>query len=233
MEQNRKYFGMTPTQIAILAGLAGAACLLFGVGGWLFLRGGPGLLARAPQNTPVPQATATMVVIPTASPTETPTPVPYEMLIPQGWVQFKTALVEIWLPKGFKQEKKSKNAVALGEPELEMMGFPVESSLYPMIVAIYYEPLSANSLDDQIDRELAVLSTDERVTERRKVTVNGVEAVRILVETRIESFDANLVMYIFLDGGTIWIVQYVAQINDFYTMSDLINQSVKTFRVVR
>ena len=102
MQQNRKFFGMTPLQLGILAGLAGAACLLFGLAGWFVLRGKSGLLARAPENTPVPRATSTLIVIPTLTPTQTPTPVPYEMLIPSGWEQFKTGLVEIWLPSSFK-----------------------------------------------------------------------------------------------------------------------------------
>src|SRR5260370_864201 len=102
MQQNRKFFGMTPLQLGILAGLAGAACLLVGWACWLILRGSMRPFGRVPENTPVPHVTITMIVIPTSPPTETPTPLPYDMLIPSGWAQFKTRLVEIWLPSNFK-----------------------------------------------------------------------------------------------------------------------------------
>ena len=115
---------MTLSQLGLLAGLAGAACLLFGLAGWFVLRGKSGLLARAPENTPVPRATSTLIVIPTLTPTQTPTPVPYEMLIPSGWEQFKTGLVEIWLPSSFKpgDAKLLRDWTKLAAPDLIMMG---------------------------------------------------------------------------------------------------------------
>jgi hypothetical protein len=235
MDENRKYFGMTITQIAILAGLAGFTCLLLVVGGWLVLRGGPALVAPAPpQNTSVPQATATLFVVPTSSPTATMTPVPYELLIPQGWVQFKTALVEIWLPKDFKRQKgkASDGSASLGTTELKLSGFPSQTSTHAVIVAISYEPLKGDSLEDHVNQSLAGPSADVRVTERRKVSLNSAEAVRILFETRIESFDGNALVYAFQDGGTVWIVQYVAEINAFYELLDTFEQSARTFRVV-
>src|SRR5512143_3795538 len=120
MTQNRKYLGMTVQQIAILAGLAGAACLLFAVGGVLFLRRGLNSLAAAPQNTPTPSFTPTPFVLPSVVPTQTITPVPYEMLIPLGWLQFKTGLIEIWLPKEFKAPKSKTvdNSVNWAVPEM-------------------------------------------------------------------------------------------------------------------
>jgi len=233
MTQNRKYFGMTTKQIAILAGLAVGACLLFAAGGWLLLRGGAGMFTRAPQYTPIPQLTSTPFVIPSLTPTETPTPVPYELLVPEGWVQFKTTLVEIWLPKGFKQDKKANDPADLAPPELQMAGTTSQSPLSHLMVMISYEPLAAASLDAHLDGDLANLPADTLLTERRKVTVNSVDAVQMLFETRYEGFDINMRTYVFLDGGTIWFVQYLAQINEFYTMLDTIDASVKTFRVVR
>jgi len=232
MTQNRKYYGMTSTQIGILAALAGVACLLFGLAAWFLLRGNASPLAFAPEATPIPQSTSTPFAIPTLAATETPTAIPYEVLVPEGWVQFKTTLVEIWLPKEFKRE----DSKASDEPatlELEMRGFASESSLYPVLVMIYYEPLTVGSLDIYVDNSLAKLSADTRVTERRKVTINSVDAVRISMEARYEGIDATAAYYIFLDGGTVWIVQYFAQINDFYTLLDTFEKSVKTFRVVR
>jgi hypothetical protein len=236
MEQNRKYFGMTTTQIAILAGLAVAACLLFAVAGLLVLRGGPGSFAPAPQATPIPQSTATPFALPTLTPTETLTPVPYEMLIPEGWAQFKTALVEIWLPKGFKQQKPkpSDDLAASLTLDLEVVRPPSKkTSLNPVIVMVSYEPLVAESLDAYVEGLPAQLSTDVHVAAKRKVTINSVDAILVLLEMKINSDEVNDQVYVFQDGGTVWFIQYMAQINEFYDMLPTFEQSIKTFRPVR
>jgi hypothetical protein len=221
---------MTPQQLAILGGLAALACLLFTVAGCFFLQGGTNLLAPAPQNTLPPPATATMIVIPTLTPTETPTPVPYEMLIPQDWVQFKTELVEIWLPKEFKKQKPDPSESAM-TTDLMMVRL---SSLNPMIVMVSYEPMMGGSLDAYVDAFVSDPGEDVLVAEKGKVSVNTVEAVRIVLEMRLEGGDiANDLVYIFQDGSTIWYIQYIAQINEFYAARPTFEQSIRTFRVVR
>lgn len=236
MTQNRNYFGMTPTQIGILAGLAGIACLLFGLAGWFVFRGNSNLFASAPQKTPIPQSTLTPFVMPTLMLTETPTPVPYEMLIPEGWVQFTTGLVEIWLPAEFKQADPGifPEITDLAMPELFMREAASDTSLYQMLVTISYEPLTAVSLDAYLDAEVAKLPSTVRVAERRKAFVNSTEVVRFVFETRTDNqIDANDMAYVFLDGSTVWYVEYVAQINEFYEKLSMFEQSVKTFRFVR
>ena len=82
MLQNDKYFGMTRTQLGILAGLAVIACLLFGVTGWFALRGAFNRLPDAQQHPSVSESTATPWTIPSPAPTGTATPIPYETLVP-------------------------------------------------------------------------------------------------------------------------------------------------------
>lgn len=236
MTQNRNYFGMTPTQIGILAALAGAACLLFGLAAWFVLRGKANHFTRAPQSTPVPLSTSTPFVMPTLAFTKTPTAVPYEMLIPDGWVQFKTGLVEIWLPAEFKQAdpRVFHDSADLAMPELFMREATSDSSLYQMLVMVSYEPLTADSLDVYLESEIAKLPTTIRVAEKRTVFVNSTEVVRFVFETRSDNnIDINDMAYVFLDGSTVWYVEYVAQINEFYEMLSTFEESVKTFRIVR
>lgn len=235
MQQNRKIFGISLSQLGILAGLAGAACLLFGLAGWFVLRGNSGLLARAPQNTPVPRATSTMIVIPTLTPTQTPTAVPYEKLIPSGWQQFKTGLIEIWLPSSFKpgDPKLLGDSMNFAVPELIISGATSKSSLYQMLVTVSYEPLTVDSLDAFLDSKIAKFPPEIRVAERRKVTVNSTDAVRFVFETRSNNIDIEILAYVFLDGSTVWYAEYGAQINEFYEMLPTFEESVKTFRIVR
>jgi hypothetical protein len=234
MTQNRKYLGMTATQLGILAGLAGAACLLFGWTGWLVIGGGLSL-SRPTADTFVIESTPTLLVRPALTSTLTPTSIPYEELIPAGWNQHRTALVELWLPPGFKigDPTSLSDSANLAIPELSITGTTSDSSLYQMLVMVSYEPLTAVSLDEFLDSELAKLPTEVRVAERRKVPVNSIEAVRFVFETRSNNTDINDLAYVFLDGSTVWYVEYAAQINEFYEMLSTFEQSVKTFRVVR
>lgn len=235
MTHNKKYYGMTVTQLAILAGLAITACFVFGAVGWLAMRGKSSPFAPASQNTPVSQTTATPFVLPTLTPTETPTPVPYEMLIPEGWLQFKTGLVELWLPKEFKvgNSQLFSDSANSATRDMILTGATSKSSLYRILVMVSYEPLPGDSFEAYIDNAIAELPAEVRMAERRKVSVNSTEAVRFVFETRRDNVDVNDLMYVFLDGSTIWYVEYVAQINEFYEMLPTFEQSVKTFRIVR
>jgi len=235
MNQNRKYLGMTGSQIGILAALAGALLLILCLGGW-FIFGGGFNFSSPPENTPVPQSTPTLIVIPTFTPTVLPTSIPYEQLIPTGWKQHKTALIEIWLPSEFR---KSESNVFLVDPtnpavsEIQLATNLSNSSLYRMVVGIFYEPLTAEALDAFLDRDLPKLPPEVRVTERRNDLVNSTPVVRLLLEQRIENVDVNILVFVFLDGGTIWYVEYGAQINQFYEQLGTFEDSVQTFRVVR
>ena len=228
MSQNRKKLGMTSAQIGILIGLGAAACILFAVTGWLLFGGSIQLpFSRVSESTPTPQLTSTPFVLPTLTPTLTPTPLPYEQLIPNGWKQFKTGLIELWLPDSFKTTDKDANE------ELAALGANSDSSLYRMRVSVSYEPLAGASLDEHLDAGLLKLDPQIRLVERRKVSLNSTEAVRMMLEMRVETVDVNQLVYVFQDGGTVWFVVYVAQINEFYEMLPLFEQSAETFRVVK
>lgn len=230
--QARKYFGLTTTQLGILAGFVGAACLLFGLTGWYIFRGG---FSRAPAPTPVAVSTSTPFVIPTITPSLTPTPIPYEQLIPNGWIQHRTALVELWLPPLFSTGDSTlfSQTTIVAILELSLTGKTSESSLYHMFVAVSYEPLVGDSLDSFLTNENAKLPAEVRVTEQRGVSVNSTRAVRFLFEVRSNNVDVNVLSYAFLDGGTVWYVEYAAQINEFYEMLPSFEQSIKTFRIAR
>jgi hypothetical protein len=171
--------------------------------------------------------TSTPFVIPTITPTLTFTPVPYEQLIPEGWNQHKTALMEIWLPSNFKVTNKD------ADEELALVGSNPKTSSYKMSVTVSYAPLATDSLDTYVDASLAKMDSTVRAVERREVSLNGADAVRMVFETRVDSVDVNELVYVIQDGGTAWVVFYVAQINEFYDTLPTFEQSVKTFRIVR
>lgn len=223
MTRQRRILGMTTAQVGILAGLGAAVCLLFVVAAWLVTRGG---FQPAPVSTLPPQMTATPFVLPTITPTLTATPVPYEQLIPVGWNQHKTALIEIWMPPNFK------GADEAADEELRLQDSDRSTSLYRSSVLVLYQPLGTDSLDAYIDKQVQKMDPAARVVERRKVSLNGTEAVRMLYEARVNTVDVNVLGYLIQDGDTAWVIFYAAQINRYYEMLSVFEQSAQTFRIV-
>jgi hypothetical protein len=232
------FSGMTRGQVSILAGMA-VFLLLFMCVGWLIVsRGfGGGLGLSAPEQSPTvpPTVTPVLVIQPTLTPTITPTPLPYEQLIPAGWNQYETSLVEIWLPSNFKlADSRTVNTTAgFALPELLIAEVPSKSSAYTMLVAVSYDLLTGDSLDKFLDAKFPSLPYQARVSDRRTVYVNTVEARRIVVEFRINNIDYNDMVYVFLDGQTVWYVEYVAQISEFFDNLPVFEQSIQTFRTVK
>jgi hypothetical protein len=253
MTKNRKYFGMTATQIGILVSLAGVACLLFALTGWFVFRGNSSLFASAPQNTPVLQSTSTPFVIPTLTPTETPTAIPYEQRIPNGWKQFKTTLVELWLPSAFdsvdpQQFISDSNATArelgltassgsifgdAGTFDLILLDDTPRPTFTNLVVYITYEALLADSLDQVVDTQISKLPMEYVVTERRKVKVGNYDAIRVLGEIKLQLIQANQLVYIIQDGSTVWLVMYTTKLEEFYTQLPVFEESIQTFRTVQ
>ena len=236
MDLNKKYFGMTVTQIGILAGLAGFALLLFCIVGYLVLGKVTG--SSAPQvatATDTLQPTVTMVTTPTFTTTPESTPLPYESLIPAGWVQYRTALFEIWMPVGYKTPKTTDMLVTGlgGSPimDLSLRGSVSAKAPNKIYMTVSYEPVTADTLDAFVTARLAGLGVTP--SERNKVTLNTVPAVRLVFSGRKGNTDINELTYVILDGTTVWYIQYTAEITDFYNTLANFESSVKTFRVVR
>jgi hypothetical protein len=230
---------MTTQQLGFLGGLAAVACLLFSCLMVLIVRRGlNGSPANpAQKNTPaVVLSTFTPVVTPTITPTQTLTPIPYEQLIPLGWVQYKTALIEIWMPSEYKKASAGAVTAVSGKAVTLNLGLisTSKTSTYKPTVSISYEPLAASTLEEFIDQKLADTPLDVNIAERRKVTINSVDAYRIVFETHTKTnIDANELLFVFQDGGTVWYVKYSAEIKEFFELLPIFEESVKTFRIVR
>jgi len=235
MNQNKKYFGMTMTQLGILGGLGVMVILLFCFVGILFVRKGAG--GAAQQSVPATltlQPTATLILTPTQTSTPGPTPVPYESLIPAGWTQYRTALYEIWMLPGYKSAKGDLLVNGLGgDPivDLSLRGATSTKAANKIYLSVAYEPMTDDSFDAFINQRL--LSLGLPPSERSKVTLNTIPAVRLVFTGRKGNIDFNQLTYVLLDGTTVWYVQYSAQINDFYNLLPNFEASARTFRWVK
>jgi hypothetical protein len=237
MKQNRKYMGMTVPQLGVLAGLAGVLCLILCVAGYLIFGGG--LSPAATQNPPTPISTATPIVLPTETSTPLPTAIPYEQLIPQGWKQHKTALMEIWLPGDYR--KTTIKDLSITNPniivELTLSQTPANTSLYNVYVLIAYEVLRGETLDSHLETAPTIppeTPNPFRVVEQRNVILNGTPAIRLLSEGKsTDNVDVNSLAFVFLDGDTVWYVEYWTQIVEFYNQLETFEKSILTFRPVK
>lgn len=234
MNEEQKYFGMTRMQIGILGGLAGALLIIVCVGGWFVFRNAGGGIGNSSAPTAVPTVTSIAVTPPTVTPTITPTAVPYEQLIPADWKQYKTALVEIWMPGNFKlADNRTKDITAnFGVPDLLLAEVTSKSSAYTMLVSVSYDLSTGESLDELLDKKFPNIPYQARIADRRTVFVNTLEARRVVIEFKVENIDYNNVVYVIQDGNTVWYVEYVAQINEFFDNLPVFEQSIKTFRPV-
>lgn len=234
--QDRTYFGLTIQQVGMLAGLAMLACLLFGAAGWLALRGGLGFFSRATEPATTAMPTSTRLVFPTATLTETPTPVPYEQLIPYGWTQHKTQLIELWMPPDFKSAAPGVVSGVAGQAVYLNLALVSSSSKsgYPASVSVSYEPLSTGTLDEFLDAKLSNIPLEINKAEQMKVFINSTEAYRLMFESHTGSnLNINDLLFVFQDGSTVWYVKYSAEINEFYELLPYFEESIKTFRMVR
>jgi hypothetical protein len=107
------------------------------------------------------------------------------------------------------------------------------SALYRTVASISYEPLTEASLDDYVKKEVAKLPSMMSLVEQKKVQIGSDEAIKLVYELRVGSLSVNDLEYIFLDGSTVWIVGYFAEINEFYQQLPTFEQSIQTFRIVR
>lgn len=235
MTQDRKYLGMTLQQVSILAGLAAVACILLCVASWLALRRGIGLFTQSPASTPVIGSTSTPFLLPTLSPTASLTPVPYEELVPDGWSQHKTTLIELWMPSDFKNAAPGVVAGVAGNSvtlDLALVATSGKSS-YPRSVSVSFEPLTSGTLEEFLDIKLSNIPPEINLAVHQKVSINSMEATRLMFETQTGSLYINDLLFVFQDGGTVWYVKYSAEISEFYEMLPVVEESIRTFRMVR
>jgi hypothetical protein len=115
--------------------------------------------------------------------------------------------------------------------DLSLSASTTAKSTKKIYMTVSYEPVTADTLDAFVTARLTGLGITP--SERNKVTLNTVPAVRLVFSGRKGNTDINELTYVILDGTTVWYIQYTAEITDFYNNLANFESSVKTFRVVK
>ena len=139
------------------------------------------------------------------------------------------------MPKNFKlADKKTKDITAnFGIPDLLLAEVSSKSSAYTMLVSVSYDLTTGGSLDQVLDEKSPNLPYQARIADRRTVFINTLEARRVVIEFKVDNIDYNNLVYLVQDGNTVWYVQYVAELSEFFDNLPIFEQSIKTFRPVR
>lgn len=255
----KRYFGLTVTQLGILAGLALLACILMSVLGYLIVRNGLGGASTSgavpPPATATPTFTATFT--PTISPTPTATPIPYESVLQPGWSQLRSAQVELWVPPSFVGGDMLNNRsatlaaiTALGSqfasisesaaqipPTTLLMAVDSNLGRYLVItnVIVFFELESFPSLDAYPNYYWQTYYQPDvpnsYIQENRSYLIRDLPGRRFIISARRGTLEFAETVYILQDGETIWVVSCVTSAAELYERLPIFDQIAQTFRL--
>ena len=136
------------------------------------------------------------------------------------------------MPNNFKVAGKNTKDITVnfGIPELLLAEVSSKSSAYTMLVSVSYDLTTSESLDALLDEKFPSIPYQSHISDRRTVFVNTHEARRIVIEFKVDNIDYNNMVYVIQDGNTVWYVEYVAQIAEFFDNIGVFEQSINTFR---
>lgn len=182
---------------------------------------------------------------------------------PDGWVEFQTPGAALWLPPNFiggdlvnekyvtldkisrfgRYYRDSVNAIESADKETVL--WMVDKTIIklndfvPTVNAKHIISTEDTSLDDYIQSywdgdvkgtPVALLFT---LNETKKLTLLGREAKRVTYTYASKGHDMIGLTYYIKDGVEIWAVNYVIELNEFANMMPTVDQSIKTFRLVK
>lgn len=207
MKTGQRYFGMTLTQIGILAALALAACVVIGILGALMLNLAPATQQAEPTYTLQPSPSATV----TSTPWPTVTPIP-------DWQehQFADGQAGIWLPASYTGgDTATSNEIIMEKlrttftdeafasdiqgllaiPEIVFFAFDTEftdSARFMYVGTEALNPALALSMDYYLSRTMDNFTgANDRVVERQIAQLDHYSAGKLVVESKVPAGDVE------------------------------------------
>ncbi len=253
--RSRRILGLTVFQLVVLTCLGGLTLAVL-AGGFWYVSTTAGLFPTPivlPSATPTPTWTLTPTLTPfptaTITPLRTPTP---RVLIPEGWAQYNTGEVEMWLPPefqwvddppalykdlsaAFKKAGRDDLAAPLEKnpPEYKMLfqGYTPGRLLFIPTVSLDATLLTTSTLDRWVEQAFATLPDGFFVAQRMPFEMEKYSARRVVVEANLNSLYLGYAHYFIYDGANVWHVICTAHIREFYTLLPIFDQIVQTFRL--
>ncbi len=187
------------------------------------------------------------------APLLTPTPRPTMTPIP-GWKKFEGTGIELWLPEHFVGGDLSENLDRISEqikslgPEYEPYIRPVLQNPSMFSLWAYDTEIGASgylvnmgvttvkvpplvSLDIYTDNSVKQFPDTFNLLERDETTLNDRDARRLVIEMKLPNVTVKALMYILIDGNTVWMITYTTASDEFDRRLPVFEQSARTFNI--
>lgn len=257
-KQNRRLFGMTTFQLAVLAILSFIAVTVI-FGGFIYISSPPqpGSAFSPPtsdvSNQPVPAQpeTASDPVEPSGALPEaisTPNIAP----VPADWKQYTTARIEIWLPPQFESvfvpPERQERIILFRQQGFDFLAEDLEDNTfdynfwfnYPQPDTVVYQTsiyvkadvLPTNTLDEYVDQAYGDELSAFEFSGRETIDFADFEARRIILTSTQQNLSIGLADYIITDGVNLWIIRGGSSLDEFYTWLSVFDRVARSFRLV-
>lgn len=253
--QQRRLFGMTMTQMLILGCLALAAIgTIFG--GFIFISssGVPGRGSLFPTAAPTLLAQPTPVSgegVPPGDSSNIP-PVQSNGQIPSDWKRYTSTTIEIAVPpqflavdaeterleriEAYRSQGFDFLADRLEGPSFDYrfwFNFPQpETITYNTYIAVKADILPTETLDGYIDEAYGPALQGFEVVDRQNVTIENLQARRVLLEASINNQPIGVAEYVITDEVNLWIVSAGSIREEFYSWLPEFDRVVRSFRLL-
>ena len=253
--RKKRLFGMTLTQLIILGCLALAAIgTMFG--GFIFISSSttPGGISFFPTTFP------TSAFEPTSMPNQAgapggPSTVPSVVSndqIPSNWERYKSTTIEIAVPPQFESvdaelERQRRIefyraqgfgflADRLENPSFDYrfwFNFPQpETVIYDTHIFVKADILPTITLDEYIDETYDAGLQGFQVVDREEITIENLEAQRILLEADLNEDSIGVAEYLITDEVNLWIISSGSSREEFYSWLPEFDRVARSFRLL-
>lgn len=250
----KRLFGMTMTQMLVLACLALAAIgTIFG--GFIFISssGAPGGGALFPTSAPglSSPATAPEDAVPPGGPSTIPAVVGNDQ-IPSDWERYSSTTIEIAAPPQFEAvdpeterleriEAYRNQGFAFLAERLENPSFDYrfwfnfpqpETIVYNTFIAVKADILPTETLDEYIDEAYSPALQGFEVVDRQNITIENLEARRVLLEATLNNQPIGLAEYVITDQVNLWVISAGSIREEFYSWLPEFDRVARSFKLL-
>jgi hypothetical protein len=253
--RQKRLFGMTLTQLMILGCLALAAIgTIFG--GFIFLSSSttPGGLALLPSSVPTFSLQPTSISDQSGAPggpSTIPSVVSDEQ-IPSNWEQYTATTIEISVPPQFEsinaeteRQRRIETYRAQGfgflADRLENLSFDYrfwfnfpqpETVTFDTHITVKADILPTITLDEYIDEAYGAGLQGFQVLDRQDITIENLQARRILLEANLNDQSIGVAEYIITDEVNLWIISSSSSLAEFYSWLPEFDRVARSFRLL-
>jgi hypothetical protein len=254
-KQNKRVFGMTTFQLAVLGILSFIAVVVI-FGGFIYISSS----SQPGGNTFFPTAEPPDLSQPgiSSDPVETSDLppeaifVPNDAPLPPDWKQYSDVRIELWLPPQFESvfvEPERQERIAfyrqqsydfLAE-ELENTSFDYrfwfdfpqpDTVLYKTSITVKEDILPTDTLDEYIDQAYGAGLSGFEYAGREEINFADFEARRILMTANLNELSIGVADYVITDGVNLWIIRGGSSLDEFYTWLPQFDRIARSFRLV-